>query len=163
MVQVMPLLCNSVARWQEVVPVAVALRNPAMQERHWTKLQLELGISLPIGPAFTLHTLFALKVCPSQGSVPAPSPCLLPGVALPGALHPQQVHRLHLLARLLAKALLGIITCSCLTPHTHFTLRFASGVTQQAAQSAHFLLSTGGRDHNLITLCHAWLCRQPRA
>lgn len=60
--QVIPVLCSSVARWQEVVPVAVALHNPAMQDRHWTKLQLELGISLPVGTAFTLHTLFALKV-----------------------------------------------------------------------------------------------------
>ena len=65
-VQVIPVLCSSVARWQEVVPVAVALRNPAMQDRHWTKLQLELGISLPVGAAFTLHTLFALKVNPAH-------------------------------------------------------------------------------------------------
>ena len=57
-----PVLCDSVARWQEVVPVAAALRNPAMQDRHWTKLQQELGTMLPVGPAFTLQTLFDLKV-----------------------------------------------------------------------------------------------------
>jgi len=56
------VLCDSVAKWQEVVPVAAALRNPAMQDRHWTKLQQELGIMLPIGAAFTLQTLFDLKV-----------------------------------------------------------------------------------------------------
>ncbi len=56
------MLCDSVAKWQEVVPVAAALRNPAMQDRHWTKLQQELGIMLPIGAAFTLQTLFDLKV-----------------------------------------------------------------------------------------------------
>lgn len=60
--QVTPVLCDSVARWQEVVPVAAALRNPVMQDRHWTKLQQELGIMLPAGPAFTLQTLFDLKV-----------------------------------------------------------------------------------------------------
>lgn len=62
LLQVTPVLCDSVAKWQEVVPVAAALRNPAMQDRHWTKLQQELGIMLPIGPAFTLQTLFDLKV-----------------------------------------------------------------------------------------------------
>ena len=60
--QVTPVLCDSVARWQEVVPVAAALRNPVMQDRHWTKLQQELGVMLPVGPAFTLQTLFDLKV-----------------------------------------------------------------------------------------------------
>jgi len=62
LLQVTPVLCDSVAKWQEVVPVAAALRNPAMQDRHWTKLQQELGIMLPIGAAFTLQTLFDLKV-----------------------------------------------------------------------------------------------------
>ena len=33
-----------------------------MQDRHWTKLQQELGVLLPVGPAFTLQTLFDLKV-----------------------------------------------------------------------------------------------------
>lgn len=61
-VQVTPVLCDSVARWQEVVPVAAALRNPVMKDRHWTKMQQELGVVLPLGPAFTLHTLFDLKV-----------------------------------------------------------------------------------------------------
>ena len=60
--QVTPVLCDSVAKWQEVVPVAAALRNPVMQDRHWTKLQQELGVMLPAGPAFTLQTLFDLKV-----------------------------------------------------------------------------------------------------
>lgn len=57
-----PVLCDSVARWQEVVPVAAALRNPVMQDRHWTKLQQQLAVMLPVGPAFTLQTLFDLKV-----------------------------------------------------------------------------------------------------
>lgn len=60
--QVTPVLCDGVARWQEVVPVATALRNPVMQDRHWTKLQQELVVMLPLGPAFTLQTLFDLKV-----------------------------------------------------------------------------------------------------
>lgn len=80
-VQVTPVLCDSVARWQEVVPVAAALRNPALQDRHWTKLQQELGVILPVGPAFTLQTLFDLKVmcpCPTdpfqpRGIVPSPT------------------------------------------------------------------------------------------
>lgn len=58
------MLCDGVAKWQEVVPVAAALRNPALQDRHWTKLQQELGVILPIGVAFTLQTLFDLKVWP---------------------------------------------------------------------------------------------------
>jgi len=62
LLQVTPVLCDSVAKWQEVVPVAAALRNQAMQDRHWTKLQQGLGIMLPIGAAFTLQTLFDLKV-----------------------------------------------------------------------------------------------------
>lgn len=57
-----PVLCDSVARWQEVVPVAAALCNPVMQDRHWTKLQQQLAVMLPVGPAFTLQTLFDLKV-----------------------------------------------------------------------------------------------------
>ena len=61
-VQVTPVLCDSVAKWQEVVPVAGALRNPHLQDRHWTKLQQELQIMLPVGPAFTVQTLFDLKV-----------------------------------------------------------------------------------------------------
>lgn len=56
------MLCDSVARWQEVVPVAAALRNPTLQDRHWTKLQQELRVMLPVGSAFTLQTLFDLKV-----------------------------------------------------------------------------------------------------
>ena len=57
------MLCDSVAKWQEVAPVAAALRNPNLQDRHWTKLQQELEVMLPVGPAFTLQTLFDLKVC----------------------------------------------------------------------------------------------------
>ena len=56
------MLCDSVAKWQEVVPVAGALRNSHLQDRHWSKLQQELQIMLPVGPAFTLQTLFDLKV-----------------------------------------------------------------------------------------------------
>ena len=32
-VQVTPVLCDSVAKWQEVVPVAAALRNPVLDRK----------------------------------------------------------------------------------------------------------------------------------
>ncbi|KAL3130872.1 hypothetical protein ABBQ38_000201 [Trebouxia sp. C0009 RCD-2024] len=88
--QVTPVLCDSVARWQEVVPVAAALRNPALQDRHWTKLQQELGVILPVGPAFTLQTLFDLKLASQRDRVCAISGEATQEAALEGMLRKVQ-------------------------------------------------------------------------
>ena len=44
------------------LPVLQALRNPALRERHWTKLAAVMGTPLVTDPPLTLAQLLDLKV-----------------------------------------------------------------------------------------------------
>ena len=63
--QVVPILQEQVATWRAMLPVAAALRNPQLQERHWQKVAAVLGSGLqPTEPGFTVQMLFDRQVCP---------------------------------------------------------------------------------------------------
>ena len=77
--QVVPVLQEQVAAWRAMLPVAAALRNPQLQERHWQKVATLLGDGLqPTEPGFTVQTLFDRQVCPQvlPGEFLAPNACL---------------------------------------------------------------------------------------
>ena len=85
--QVVPVLQEQVATWRAMLPVAAALRNPQLQERHWQKVAAVLGDGLqPTEPGFTFQTLLERQVCPQvlPGQLLAPCACLSIGC---GALH----------------------------------------------------------------------------
>ena len=72
-----PVLQEQVATWRAMLPVAAALRNPQLQERHWQKVAAVLGNGLqPTEPGFTVQTLFDRQVCPQvlPGQLLASSP-----------------------------------------------------------------------------------------
>lgn len=60
-------MAKSVQAMQGNLPVLQALRNPALRERHWTKLAAIMGTPLVTDPPLTLAQLLDLKVCSMQG------------------------------------------------------------------------------------------------
>lgn len=61
--QVVTHLAESVKAMQGNLPVLQALRNPALRERHWTKLAAVMDTPLVTDPPLTLAQLLDLKVC----------------------------------------------------------------------------------------------------
>lgn len=62
MSQVVIDLAESVKAMQGNLPVLQALRNPALRERHWTKLAAIMGTPLITNPPLTLAQLLDFKV-----------------------------------------------------------------------------------------------------
>ena len=60
--QVVKGLRESIKGMQDQLPVLQALRNPALRERHWTKLAAIMGTPLVTDPPLTLAQLSDLKV-----------------------------------------------------------------------------------------------------
>ena len=59
-------MAESVKAMQGNLPVLQALRNPALRERHWTKLAAIMGTPLITDPPLTLAQLLNLEVCYMQ-------------------------------------------------------------------------------------------------
>lgn len=56
-------LGQAVKAMQGSLPLLQALRNPALKDRHWTKLANIMGTPLITDPPLTLAQLLDLKVC----------------------------------------------------------------------------------------------------
>lgn len=60
--QVVTALAGAVSVMQGALPVLQALHNPAIKERHWTKLAALVGTPLVTDPPLALSQLLDLKV-----------------------------------------------------------------------------------------------------
>eukprot|EP00741_Cyanophora_paradoxa_P000409 tig00000404_g400.t1 len=59
---VVPILKSKVVAFKNTVPVVYALRNPALKERHWGKIEGTIGAPIVRDDKFTLGYLMNLKV-----------------------------------------------------------------------------------------------------
>ena len=62
----MKKLGEAVKAMQGNLPVLQALRNPALKERHWTKLAAVMGTPLVTDPPLSLAQVLDLKVSPQH-------------------------------------------------------------------------------------------------
>ncbi|KAK3237367.1 hypothetical protein CYMTET_52552 [Cymbomonas tetramitiformis] len=60
--KLVPILQEKVHEFKETLPVITNLRNPALKERHWEKVQEQIGHKVVHDETFTLGVLLSLKV-----------------------------------------------------------------------------------------------------
>eukprot|EP00891_Asterochloris_glomerata_P001497 jgi/Astpho2/1497/e_gw1.00026.129.1_t len=86
--RVVPVLQEQVATWRAMLPVAAALRNPQLQERHWQKVAAVLGDGLqPTEPGFTVQTLLERQLVTVKEDLVAVSTEASQEAGLEGMLH----------------------------------------------------------------------------
>ena len=67
--KVVPRLKASVEELNPILPVVVNLRNPALQDRHWEKIQGLVGVDIRNAQSFTLRDLISLGVTAFQEQI----------------------------------------------------------------------------------------------